>query len=167
MRQLISLCFFLIRYSCLYSLCILGVNGNLQEVYFNNLERTNNFLYTVRYENHIFSTNIFATNRTMNDSKELLVDNSGKFNCIYNTVTYDEHFESPENYDTLSQSDIVRHQYALLPYPPVSPQDLEIEEKYYDNGGLYAGRKSPFRVTHSLTFEALNNFLYKGINTFR
>ena len=66
-------------------------------------------------------------------------------------------------YDTLSQDDSVRNQYASLPYPTVTEQHLEREKKYYDSDDF----KTPYIRSFALTLERLNHFLYNGRNTFQ
>ena len=39
-------------------------------------------------------------------------------------------------YDTLTNYDIVREQYSLLPYPPVTKQELELEKIHYNNSNI-------------------------------
>ena len=76
------------------------------------------------------------------------------------------------NYDSLTQNDIVRNQYANLPYPAVKPEWLELEKYYYDNkewpvkayGEI---RNKPFKDSMAITLEAINHFLYQGKNQFR
>ena len=75
-------------------------------------------------------------------------------------------------HDTLTRNDIVRNQYAELPYPAVSPEGLKAEKMYYDNkvwtvkayGKL---RSYPMRVSFGATLEAINHFLFEGKNNFR
>ena len=75
-------------------------------------------------------------------------------------------------YDTLTLNDIVRNQYAELPYPAVSPEALKAEKMYYDNkvwtvkahGEL---RSYPMRISFGTTLEAINHFLFEGKNNFR
>ena len=79
---------------------------------------------------------------------------------------------SVQTYDTLTQSDIVRTQYANLPYPAVKLEWLNREKLYYDSmewpvnayGKL---RNKPMRVSYGITLEAINHFLYQGKNNFR
>jgi hypothetical protein len=40
--------------------------------------------------------------------------------------------EIPGYYDTLTNDDIVREQYSLLPYPPVTKEALELEKTHYN-----------------------------------
>ena len=42
----------------------------------------------------------------------------------------------PGNYDALNDKDIVRKQYSLLPYPPVTEEELEHEKTYYNGTNL-------------------------------
>ena len=156
---------FVIQYELLYSLCLLIIYGIPREISLNMLVRKGNFEFILHYmedKNRTFGNNIVS--QTTDDSRGILVDNYGY--CMYrnshNKGTLDHYLESSENYDTLTQSDIVRTQYMKLPYPAVSHQQLAKEKAYY-----YTHQKNPYTIVPSLTFEALNHYLYKGRNTFR
>ena len=105
---------------------------------------------TLSYEHKKFHCNV----RCKNDSS---------------TESYNVHFG---HYDTLTLNDIVRNQYAELPYPAVSPEGLKAEKMYYDNkvwtvkahGEL---RSYPMRISFGTTLEAVNHFLFEGKNNFR
>ena len=62
--------------------------------------------------------------------------------------------------DTLTQDDIVMKQYALLPYPAVSQQEIMKVKQHYNS----VNRHIPYHTTPSQTLESLNHFLYKGKN---
>ena len=67
-----------------------------------------------------------------------------------------------DDLDTLSQDDIVRKQYALLPYPAVSHQDIERLRRHYNSNN----RHVPFFVAPHNELDVVNHFLYKGRNDF-
>ena len=67
-----------------------------------------------------------------------------------------------DNFDTLSQDDIVRKQYALLPYPAVSRQDIERLRRHYNGNN----RHVPGVVAPHNELDVVNHFLYKGRNEF-
>ena len=67
-----------------------------------------------------------------------------------------------DDMDTLSQDDIVRKQYALLPYPAVSRQDIEGLRRHYNSNN----RDVPFVVAPHNELDVVNHFLYKGRNDF-
>ena len=67
-----------------------------------------------------------------------------------------------DDMDTLSQDDIVRKQYALLPYPAVSRQDIEGLRRHYNSNN----RDVPFVVAPHNELDVVNHFLYKGRNNF-
>ena len=80
--------------------------------------------------------------------------------------------EDVEEYDTFTQSDIVRNQYLLLPYPAVSLEDLAQEKAHYRNKvmSLIAygeNRTTPYNINFGMTLEAINHFLFKGKYNFR
>ena len=67
--------------------------------------------------------------------------------------------------DTLTYDDIVRNQYALLPYPAVSPDLIANERHYYiHNRDRW---KKPFYFVFADALESMNHFLFKGSNNFR
>ena len=66
--------------------------------------------------------------------------------------------------DTISQDDIVRNQYSLLPYPAVRKDRFFHEQKYYTHEQSQNNR--PYSISHALVLEHLNHFLFKGRNDF-
>ena len=68
-----------------------------------------------------------------------------------------------ENGDTLTQDDIVRHQYELLPYPPVTKESIEAIRKHYYNEDK---RKDPLSRVPGSDLETINHYLFKGRNDF-
>ena len=88
--------------------------------------------------------------------------------CVNNNIIQNKHLNEHEtnitNYlDTVSPEDLVKHQYSVLPYPPVSSDDIALEKLHYN------GNKSelPYLIYPVLSLEPLNHFLYKGNNDFR
>jgi len=122
-------------------------------------------------EDHNFRNNniIISKSRTMGVSLYALVDNDEYCTNmhIHNNETSNHDLETPEHYDTLTQSDIVRNQYMTLPYPAISQGKLKNEKTYYDKKYKTGIRKIPYTINRSILLEALNHFLYKGRNTFR
>lgn len=86
--------------------------------------------------------------------------------CIYNrdhniTQKFDSNTNS--HFDTLTQDDIVKQQYALLPYPAVKPGEFERVRWHYKSD-----RKDvPIMIAPPVTLENINHFLYQGRNNFR
>ena len=70
-------------------------------------------------------------------------------------------------HDFLTQDDIVRKQYSLLPFPPVSKHDLAIESMYYSRRKIGNNLVKPFTAVTAFTLESLNHFLFAGRNNFR
>lgn len=66
-------------------------------------------------------------------------------------------------HDVKSVSDRVNKQYLALPYPPVSIQTLKDEVAYYKQ----EIRDIPFEFIPPLSLEAINHYLFKGLNHFR
>ena len=170
MKYLVSSWAFVILHNIFCVMCLGSVHGNLNKFCFNHSENYCNFttiLHVVTDENHTYSNIVFPRIRTTGDSTETLTESKGYCSkeYLHNHDSYDPHLDNPENYDTLTQSDIVRNQYMTLPYPAVSHQQLEQEKIYYDTE--YKTRKRPYTNIYSFTFEALNHFLFKGRNTFR
>ena len=150
--------------------CVVSLYGNFKDVSLNNSEKELNLPNSLQHVKNKYSTNsniIILRSRTVGDSNKVLTD-IGEY-CmklyVHNNDTSNIHFEPPENYDTLTQSDIVRKQYMMLPYPAVSDQELANEKIYYDS--KYRVRKIPYYIYYGTSFEALNHFLYKGRNNFR
>ena len=79
--------------------------------------------------------------------------------------------EDVEEYDTFTQSDIVRNQYSLLPYPAVSLEDLALEKAHYHNNILPLAygenRTTPYNIDFGMSLDAINHFLFKGKYNFR
>ena len=68
-----------------------------------------------------------------------------------------------QNGDTLTQNDIVRDQYELLPYPPVTKESIEAIRKHYYNKDK---RKDPLSRVPGSDLETINHYLFKGRNNF-
>ena len=164
MKYLISSSMFVMLCILLCALRLGSVYGNYNQFCFNNSEKDFNF---TPYKIGSYSNIIFPRSRTIIDSTEALTYNDGYCSklYVYNHGTCDHHLDSPDDSDTLTQSDIVRNQYMTLPYPAVSHQQLEHEKIYYDS--MYKTGERPFTTIQSFSFEALNHFLFKGRNNFR
>ena len=67
------------------------------------------------------------------------------------------------NYDTLSQDDVVKQQYAMLPYPEVKPGEFEIIRRHYGSDN----KNIPMLIAPAVTLENINHFLFRGRNDFR
>lgn len=67
-----------------------------------------------------------------------------------------EHPNNSEQYDTLTQSDIVRKQYSRLPYPAVS-RDVLFRERWYYNNNVRSvmaygeNRTFPFQISFGIS----------------
>jgi hypothetical protein len=120
-------------------------------------------------ENRTYRNIIISKNRPIGYSTEALIDNDEFCTKLHvpNNETSNHNLESPEHYETLTQSDIVQKQYMTLPYPAVSQKELKDEKIYYDRIYKTRIRKEPYWLSYGISFEALNHFLYKGRNTFR
>ena len=67
------------------------------------------------------------------------------------------------NYDTLSQDDVVKQQYAMLPYPEVKPGEFENIRRHYNSDH----KNIPMLIAPAVTLENINHFLFRGRNDFR
>ena len=65
--------------------------------------------------------------------------------------------------DTLTQNDIVRRQYELLPYPTVTKESIEALKKHYYNEDT---RDDPLSRVPGSDLETINHYLFKGRNDF-
>ena len=114
-----------------------------------------------------------ASNISTNDRLKLQVKYmSCKVQIQINNSFIRRNSEDMEEYDTFTQSDIVRNQYLLLPYPAVSLEDLAQEKAHYRNKitSLIAygeNRTTPYNINFGMTLEAINHFLFKGKYNFR
>ena len=77
-------------------------------------------------------------------------------------IDFDQNKNDYEKYDGMSEDDIVRSQYKLLPFPPVTEEKLKQEEKFY-----IENRFKMYHNSYVLDLESLNHFLYRGQNDFR
>ena len=68
-----------------------------------------------------------------------------------------------ENGDTLTQNDIVRRQYELLPYPTVTKESIDALRKHYHNEDKH---NDPLSRVPGSDLETINHYLFKGRNTF-
>ena len=108
----------------------------------------------------LLSTSVYTNEHSHRSTK------SKNYTC---SESYDVLFRQ---YDTLTANDIVRNQYAELPYPAVSSEGLKSEKMYYDNKvwmvKAYGEMRSyPMRTNFGTTLEAINHFLFNGKNSFR
>ena len=78
--------------------------------------------------------------------------------------TRKEHPNFYQNGDTITQNDIVRSQYELLPYPIVTKERIEALRKHYDDKNK---RDNPFSRVPGSDLETINHYLFKGTNDFR
>ena len=75
-----------------------------------------------------------------------------------------EHSKFCQNGDTITQNDIVRSQYELLPYPTVTKERIEALRKHY---GDKDKKDNPFARVPGSDLETINHYLFKGANDFR
>ena len=83
---------------------------------------------------------------------------------INNAKTWKKHYNSYQNGDTITQNDIVRSQYELLPYPTVTKERIEALRKHYGDENK---RDNPFARVPGSDLETINHYLFKGTNNFR
>jgi len=81
-----------------------------------------------------------------------------------NANTREQHSNLYQNGDTITQNDIVRSQYELLPYPTVTKERIEALRKHY---GDEDKRDNPFSRVPGSDLETINHYLFKGTNSFR
>ena len=81
-----------------------------------------------------------------------------------NANTREQHSNLYQNGDTITQNDIVRSQYELLPYPTVTKERIEALRKHY---GDEDKRDNPFARVPGSDLETINHYLFKGTNDFR
>ena len=62
-----------------------------------------------------------------------------------------------------SNIDLVRKQYLSFPYPYVSQQYIQMEQKYYQS----PKRNIPITTYPSIALEMVNHYLYQGENGFK
>ena len=89
--------------------------------------------------------------------------NSYNIDQTQNDSIYKFNLSNGEYVDTINQDDIVRKQYALLPYPAVAPGTMQMEREHYAGNNKHIA----FSFYPSNTLEGFNHFLYKGRNQFR
>ena len=158
---------FLIIYDFLFLTCILRVYANTHGMSHSALNRQNMFMPTSHLEKHWngLSIKFLATSKFPNESNGSLKIN--QYSCIdsyhQNDIINEYVSDSPGYLDTLSQDDIVRNQYLLLPYPAVTQHSLALEQNHYNS----SKRNKPFNTYYSMALESINHFLYKGSNDFR
>ena len=76
-----------------------------------------------------------------------------------NTIHPEIHYGSEEH----STVDLVQKQYLSFPYPNVSSQHIETEQRYYQS----LKRNTPISTYPSLDLEMVNHYLYQGENGFK
>ena len=134
-----------------------------------NLNNLSSFKYDLNINGNDFQEIHVASNSSSNKRLKYM---SCKVQIQIKKSIIRGHNENVEEYDTFTQSDIVRNQYSLLPYPAVSHEDLTQEKSHYHSNVLpiiaYGeNRTTPFNIDFGMTLEAINHFLFKGKNKFR
>ena len=116
-----------------------------------------------------YSTQDVLSTRYMNNTAQNM--NLNELICdqvhIGNKENESKNLRPHRYYDFLTQDDIVRKQYSLLPFPPVSKHDLAIENMYYSKRKIGNNLVKPFTAVTAFTLESLNHFLFAGRNNFR
>ena len=132
---------FFILCTWLYSLNYTGVAGNLRDISFNIYEVQTNFSpYSpkIQYYNAPSVIHQFISSKSLRNSGRKF--QSSHCSCINQYLQIDvikkRNLETMGYYDTLTDEDIVRKQYSLLPYPPVTTDQLEREETYYSGSNF-------------------------------
>ena len=64
--------------------------------------------------------------------------------------------------DTLSSADIVREQYAVLPYPAVTSEEIDELRRHYKGINHHV----PYMIVPQDELDVINHFLYKGRSNF-
>lgn len=173
MRNLIPFFISIILYTFCCLVCQVSVYECSKGCYVDNLENYSKYFPTILRFMEIKSLKYcnFKSSRSINlgNSADALAENHEYCTKQYvrNKQTSEHDLNTPLQYDTLTQSDIVRNQYMTLPYPAVSEEKLKHEKIYYDTVYQTAMRKVPYTIHYGISFEALNHYLYKGRNTFR
>ena len=65
--------------------------------------------------------------------------------------------------DTVTQEDIVKKQYTLLPYPEISQKEMKDTRNHYDSEFAHL----PYMSIVAQNLESLNHFIFKGKNNFK
>ena len=153
-------------------LSVFGVNrdpSNMALGYFINSYKILSKSLEKEVKRSIYSTQDVLSTRHMNNTAH----NMNLDGLICDQVHIGNKENEPKNlsphryYDFLTQDDIVRKQYSLLPFPPVSKHDLAIENMYYSKRKIGNNLVKPFTAVTAFTLESLNHFLFAGRNNFR
>ena len=168
----ISLNWILIFYDIICVLSVFGVDRDPNNMglgsFIHSHKLLSNSLETEVKRNTYSTFNLLST-RHMNDTAQNMNPNG----LICDQVHIGSKEKEPKGlnphryYDFLTQDDIVRKQYSLLPFPPVSKHDLAIENMYYSQRKIGNNLVKPFSVVTAFTLESLNHFLFAGRNNFR
>ena len=130
-------------------------------IYYNNVNLRTDFLFYLEGYSEVAS---FADSSHPNKTKTSKTMKNYNGKCQKQTRMVKENdVKSGSIWDTLTQDDIVRNQYSLLPYPAVSNNDILRLRNHYSS----KDRDSPLFTAPSESLELLNHFLYRGRNNFR
>ena len=103
------------------------------------------------------TSNYTKSNNVIDETSMLCVENNKQNNTTelnVNMIT---------NFDTLTQDDVVKQQYAMLPYPEVKTGEFENIRRHYKS----VHQNIPMLIAPAITLENINHFLFKGYNNFR
>ena len=123
----------------LESICYRCVCGSLHDMFHNtSAVHLNLFLDKAQYHNITSSINQFITTKYTKEFVGTFYPSHYfyKKQCQANDLKQQTHLHTSGYYDTLTNDDIVRNQYSLLPYPPVTKEELERERMYYNGINL-------------------------------
>ena len=97
---------------------------------------------------------------------ELQGSGTQKYTCVSNHVqrriNENHGLKSMADWDTLTSDDIVRKQYAKLPYPAVTQRDIQLLRAHYNSDRQHI----PFAIAPTQALETINHYLYRGRNNF-
>ena len=155
--------------------CVLSVFGvdrdpkNMGLGYFTNSYKILSNSLEKEVKRSVYNTQDALSTRYMNNTAQNM--NLNELICdqvhIGNKENESKDLKPHMYYDFLTQDDIVRKQYSLLPFPPVSKHDLAIESMYYSRRKIGNNLVKPFTAVTAFTLESLNHFLFAGRNNFR
>jgi len=124
-----------------YSLYLKEVSGTLCDMGINISEvkiELSPILQAIQHYNTACNIHQFIPSKSDWDSGKKFERNHRS--CINQYLQIDlkqkKTLNMPDNYDALNDKDIVRKQYSLLPYPPVTTEQLEDEKTYYNGTNL-------------------------------
>ena len=118
-----------------YSLYLKEVSGTLRDMGTNISEvkiELSPISHAIRHYNAACNIHQFIPSKCVWDSGRKFERNNRS--CI--NLKQKKTLNMPGNYDALNDKDIVRKQYSLLPYPPVTTEQLEDEKTYYNGTNL-------------------------------